>query len=275
MEDLNKTQLILLTLLVSFVTSIATGIITVSLLQEAPQGVTQTINRVVQQTIEKVVPVESGGTQKVKEVTVIVKEEDLVIDAINKNAKNIVRIKDTALVDGVSLFYGLGFLVSKDGIIVSDRRENLSVNNIYLATFSDGISFQMRVVAYDDNASLTFFQIIKDQRNPIPSEPAILATKELQLGQTVIAIEGDKDNVVSIGRVVSFGYGTALSGGEKPILSIKTDISPKTKTFGGPLVNLNGEIVGIRTTYESTGTLNESYVSLGVIKSTMAKSIKK
>ena len=36
LEHLNKTQIILLTLLVSFVTSIATGIVTVSLLAQAP-----------------------------------------------------------------------------------------------------------------------------------------------------------------------------------------------------------------------------------------------
>jgi hypothetical protein len=55
-KDLNKSQLILLALLISFVTSIASAIATVSLLEQAPAPVTQTINRVVQQTIEKIVP---------------------------------------------------------------------------------------------------------------------------------------------------------------------------------------------------------------------------
>ena len=92
MEDLNKNQLILLTLLVSFVTSIATGIITVSLLQEAPPVVTQTINRVIERTIEQVVPESEGGGTVTREVTVVVTEEDQVIDAISKNAKSVVRV---------------------------------------------------------------------------------------------------------------------------------------------------------------------------------------
>ena len=59
-KDLNKSQLILLALLLSFVTSIATGITTVTLMQQAPESVTVPITRIVRETIEKVVPADSG-----------------------------------------------------------------------------------------------------------------------------------------------------------------------------------------------------------------------
>lgn len=59
-KDLNKAQLILLIILLSFITSIATGIATVTLLEKAPQSVTVPINRIVQQTVEKIVPDENS-----------------------------------------------------------------------------------------------------------------------------------------------------------------------------------------------------------------------
>src|SRR3989338_5206360 len=80
-KDLNRHQLILLALLLSFVTSLATGITTVTLMEQAPSSVLQPINRVIRQTIEKVVPEQlKPNTQ-----TIIVKEEDLIVDAISKN----------------------------------------------------------------------------------------------------------------------------------------------------------------------------------------------
>jgi len=59
-KELNKTQLILLALLLSFVTSIATGITTVTLMEQAPSSVTVPITRIIKQTVEKIVPVDTG-----------------------------------------------------------------------------------------------------------------------------------------------------------------------------------------------------------------------
>jgi len=96
MESLNKQQLILLALLVSFVTSIATGIVTVSLMDQAPAGVTQTINRVVEKTIERVV---QAPAQPAAVVTkeVIVTEQDLITAAIEKNTNsNVIGLSKSA-----------------------------------------------------------------------------------------------------------------------------------------------------------------------------------
>lgn len=56
MKELNKSQLILLAILLSFVTSIATGITTVTLMQQAPSSVTVPITRIVRETVNKVDP---------------------------------------------------------------------------------------------------------------------------------------------------------------------------------------------------------------------------
>jgi len=68
-KNLNKKQLILLTLLITFVVSIATGVITVSIMNQMPKAVPQTINNVIQRTIEKVSTVEVPSTDESKDVS--------------------------------------------------------------------------------------------------------------------------------------------------------------------------------------------------------------
>ena len=120
MEDLTKQQMVLLTLLVSFVTSMATGIITVALMNQVPQTMTQTINRVVERTIEKVVPTTPVNTQTVvTKETIVVKEEDKIVESIGKNSDSIVRIYRTK-VDGETsdVFVAIGVIISEDGNVV-------------------------------------------------------------------------------------------------------------------------------------------------------------
>lgn len=265
MEDLNKNQLILLTLLISFVTSIGTGIITVSLLQEAPPNITQTINRVVEKTIETVVS-DSGSAQKTKEVTtVVVKEEDLVIDAIEKNSKSVVRIKDNAIADGVNQFYGIGFLVNKDGTIVSARRDTFNQGSTYTATFSDGTSFSLRPNGVNVTNEIVFFSMIKDPNVSLPSEPVKFTNSEPKLGQTVIVIEGLDKNIISIGRISSYIYPNPDLPAEGQVPThFTTDIISKSTTVGGPAVNLAGEVVGIRIPTAEGSSAN--FVSPSILK---------
>ena len=110
-KDLNKPQLILFAVLLSFVTSIATGITTVTLMQQAPSSITVPVNRVVQQTIEKIQQVEGKTITQ----TVVVKEEDLVVDAIAKNKSAVFAIykeAEDANGDNIEVSAGNGFAVS-------------------------------------------------------------------------------------------------------------------------------------------------------------------
>src|SRR3990167_10920392 len=95
---MSKHQIVLLAFLVGFVTSIATGIVTVSLMDQAPPSITRTINQIVERTVEKVVPAAVPASQGaaaatvIKETTVVVKNDDLVAQSIAGVQKGIVRI---------------------------------------------------------------------------------------------------------------------------------------------------------------------------------------
>ena len=256
MEDLNKNQIILLTLLVSFVTSIATGIITVSLLQEAPLEVTRNINRIVEKTIETVTPgAIAPGPKEV--TTVIVKEEDLIIDSINENDS----------VSGTSIFYGIGLVVGKDGKISSDRKVIVSENK-YIATMSDETELDLTPLDPEKQTNFILFKANLPEKSTYTFSQAVFSDVEPKLGQTVIGLGGKTANAVMVGRVVSLmmkdvSVGTTTA---KILTSIETDLASKDLVTGGPIFNLSGDVIGIQLSLDAPKT----FTSIASLKKDIA-----
>jgi S1-C subfamily serine protease len=262
MEDLNKHQLILLVLLVSFVTSIATGIITFTLLQEAPVEVTQTINRVVERTIEKVTPVESGGKEVVREVQVV-NEEDLVLGSIEKSSKSIVRVKVPGF-DGAEVTTGLGLVIS-NGVIVVDSRSVANTTSAKVV-FADGKTYNTAKSWSEDG--LTYFNVGVPSSEKYTFYPAALGKPDaLKLGQTVIAVGGKESNSVTITRVSRLDRDA-----NNKLEEIMTDVPLARMVKGSPLLNLNGEVVGLESPL-SEGAASASYIPITKVQNSLPKAL--
>lgn len=241
-ENLNKTQIILLTLLVSFVTSIATGIVTVSLLQQAPPALTQTINRVVEKTVERVIEKDpKGGEPKIitKEKTVLVKESDLVADAVKSaipyTVSVVIAVKEPAPEEGgeakeVQKFIARGVFVSGDTV----------------ATDATGIA-EDSVLVIKPLASQTEIPVTKIK---IVSGVAYLTLEKgsgqsaqkaeggaIQLGETLILVGGTSRPKVSTGIVSDI---VRSESGALSTLSVPVDATP-----GTPLVTMEGKLVAL------------------------------
>ncbi len=264
MEDLTKHQLILLVLLITFVTSIATGIITFTLLQEAPVEVTQTINRVVEKTIETVVT-EPGKPEKVVE-TVVINEEDRVLDSISKNEKSIVRLKTTGA-DGSEVVTGMGVVVSSDGTVMAQEKSYSSLS-AFSIVFFDGKSLSIRKVHIDSKNGLVFLKPDVPINEKYAFYPATLGDSNLlKIGQTVVALSGKDSNAVSIGRIKQLSIDSS-----KSLENIITDIA-FTKNFpGSPIISLSGEVVGIESPTSSAETF--TYIPINSFKPAIQEGIK-
>jgi|SRR3989344_1253421 len=279
MEDLNKNQIVLLTLLVSFVTSIATGIMTVSLLQEAPLEVTRNINRIVERTIEKVTPANVLSAIPQKEVTtIIVKEEDSIVEAVNQSVKSIVRITEKAPGAESANFYAIGLVIGNSGLIATDRKTILS-DNTYLATMSDGVELKLVPEGVDKKTNFILFKAVQPETVPQAGKPAdkvsayiftpvSLADALPRLGQTLIAVGGQVSNAVSVGRVASLEmkdstFGTTTA---KVLAGINTDISSEDIVVGAPILNLSGHVVGIKLSSDAS----KSFTPVETLKKELA-----
>ena len=248
--------MLLVLYLLSFVVSIATGIVTVTLLQQAPPTVTQTINRVVQQTIEKVVPDYTPG----KTQTIIVKEDDLVVDAISKTRDNIFSLYDGAdSKESLADIYSVGngyFIAKSDGLDQAKsyvvKGNNLVLSVTVLPSTIEGISVLL--------ASSTEKTLNDLPKNNFGKD------SDIKAGQTVVAVSASsisKDTVQNILlKQEKDKDGAVVSSWNSVVLG-----NSLSSSFGGsPVSNLDGLVVGfVSSVANADGTAKTQIIGIDTI----------
>ncbi len=153
---------------------------------------------------------------------------------------------------------GTGFIISSDGLIVTNKHVVADTEAEYSIIRSDGKTYPAQVVARDPVNDLAFLKIAGDN---LPT--AVLGdSAKLKVGQTVIAIGfalGEYSNTVTKGIISGIGRDIVASGGgvasEKLEGVIQTDAAINPGNSGGPLINLAGEVIGINTAINQSGQL--------------------
>jgi len=245
-EHLTKHQIVLLAFLVGFVTSIATGIVTVSLMDQAPPSVTRTINQIVERTVEKVVPAvvpasqgAAAATTVIKETTVVVKNDDLVAQSISSVQKGIVRIIS---LNDRSVLVARGVVVDANGIVLSDRGSLEPLGTINFEAILPGgehVPAVMRIPVGTSTIAVLDLQMASSS-GKVAVVPIAQAGK-LQLGGSIIRIGGSGSDTVGTGVIAKLP--DSHSG-----LVQATVVST---TPGSIIINSFGELIGITTSDSS------------------------
>jgi len=158
---------------------------------------------------------------------------------------------------------GTGFIISQSGIIVTNRHVVPSGTTSVSVTLSDGTTFDNVSVIGRTNSSssqdIAFLKINSlNGKNLIPV--TLGDSSQVQVGDRVIAIGnalGQFQNTVTTGiisghgRDVTAGDQSGLSNAESLTDLFQTDAAINEGNSGGPLVNINGEVIGINTAVAS------------------------
>lgn len=228
-KDLNKSQLILLAVLLSFITSIATGITTVTLMQQAPASFTVPVNRVIQQTVEKIQQVEGKTVTQ----TVVVKEEDLVVDAIAKNRSALFTItretQDPPAFITTEVSAGRGFGISADGIVVADATLVPDKEVYYVK--NDSGKFKADFIS-TDKAGFSFLKIgaaVNGTDKLVFTVPTFGDLSKMKIGQQVLLVGGNVSSSIFEGLNANKGI----------------DLNVSKSNTGGLVLDLDGNVLGI------------------------------
>lgn len=146
---------------------------------------------------------------------------------------------------------GTGFIVSANGLIVTNKHVAEDKTAEYQVITNDGQNYQAQILAQDPFQDLALLKIEGSNFSALQ----LADSDKLQIGQTVVAIGnalGEFRNTVSVGVISGLGRSvTAGSGltGKQELLEevIQTDAAINQGNSGGPLLNLAGQVIGVNT----------------------------
>ena len=184
--------------------------------------------------------------------------EGSIADVVNKVSKSVVSIVTS--VKGTTYFgqnytsgaAGTGIIVTEDGYILTNKHVIEGATSISVV-LDDGTTYKGVEVAVTDPLNDVAFLKIKDVSE---LTAAILGdSKTIQVGQQVVAIGnalGEYQNSVTAGVVSGTGRtltATDSTGSMSETLTdmIQTDAAINSGNSGGPLINANGQVIGINT----------------------------
>lgn len=258
MDELNNRQMILLTMLVAFVVSVGTGIVTVAMLEEAPPVLTQTVNRVVERTIERVVTGSSTPekitsqpvTTITKEVTIYAKEDDLIVAAVEKNLPRVAQVYLSTQATSTPPL-AVGFVVSRDGVIVVDTKSIADSDGLLRASYQavvGGTIYVVTPIHHDAIAKTPITLLEVDEPITGVTFDAVGFGRQInpKIAQTVIAVGGGDGSGVFKSSLSRFntvqGEGTSTPS---YIASIDSSPSIPRENVGALVINLDAQAVGI------------------------------
>jgi len=150
---------------------------------------------------------------------------------------------------------GTGFVITEDGLIVTNKHVVLDEQAKYTIKTSDGKEYEGKVLARDPIADVA---IVKIEAKGLPAL-SFGDSDKIRIGETVIAIGNalsEFQNTVTKG-VISGVNRRVVAGGagldEVIEEALQTDAAINPGNSGGPLLDLDGKVIGMNTAVDRNG----------------------
>jgi len=142
---------------------------------------------------------------------------------------------------------GSGFIIDHSGVILTNAHVVDNANKVTV-TLKDGRIFKGEVKGVDEITDLAVVKI-NAQGSELPIAP-LGDSSMVQVGDWAIAVGNPVglDNTVTLGIISTLGRSAAKAGiPDKRVEFIQTDAAINPGNSGGPLLNAQGEVIGINT----------------------------
>ncbi len=211
----------------------------------------------------------SDGDTAIQKQQVVLKSQGVLLSNIASTVgSSVVSVNTTTNVTTPSFFgmsqsgqeqgAGTGIVLTTDGLIVTNRHVVPAGTTNVSVTLSDGTQYDNVTVvgrtSESDSLDIAFLKI-NDTKGKKLTPASIGDSSKMKVGDSVVAIGnalGQFQNTVTSG--ILSGYGRSVQAGDSTGAStenledlFQTDAAINEGNSGGPLVNLDGQVIGINT----------------------------
>lgn len=140
---------------------------------------------------------------------------------------------------------GSGFIIKQDGLVLTNAHVIDGADSVTV-TLKDGREFQGKVLGTD---TVTDVAVVKIEASNLPAV-TLGNSEQLRSGEWAIAIGNPLglDNTVTVGIISATGRRSSQIGAsDKRVGFIQTDAAINPGNSGGPLLNQQGEVIGMNT----------------------------
>lgn len=140
---------------------------------------------------------------------------------------------------------GSGFIIDRSGILLTNAHVVSGADQVTVS-LKDGRTFQGEVLGIDEPSDLA---VVKIDGQDLPVAP-VGRSSQVKVGDWAIAVGNPLglDNTVTLGIVSTLNRPSSQVGiPDKRLEFIQTDAAINPGNSGGPLLNAQGEVIGINT----------------------------
>ncbi len=162
---------------------------------------------------------------------------------------------------------GSGFIISEDGLVVTNEHVAGKGAKTIMVNLADGSHYEAELLGSDELADLSLLKI-KDPKGPLPyvkfsESPAMVGEWAIAMGNPFgLFADGQPSVTVGVVSATRRDFRPDPNDPRVYIDMIQTDAAINRGNSGGPLVNSDGEVIGVNTFIFTGGTSN-GFVGLG------------
>jgi serine protease Do len=142
-------------------------------------------------------------------------------------------------------FGGTGFAISSNGYILTNYHVIKDADSLYIQS-NKGVSYKVKKFYFDSVNDIAILKVIDPSFENLASLPYSIKTTSAGIGETVYTLGYPKDDVV-----LGDGYVSSKTGMNGDTLAYQIAIPVNPGNSGGPLLDNNGNIVGVINAKES------------------------